>query len=176
MNAQTDTTSEVARVLEFGRVWAEATVAYHRAVEEAFRPLLEMAGADESEDAQIAAPVPAGEARADSAGRGASGGLGERLRALVAGPHPDVLLVLTAQAEYIGIVEQVEQMEDDLRFTAARANSSEASYQQLMLERERVRAQLAPMTKSSDEKTVRHGTALLHILDGRETNDDKENP
>jgi hypothetical protein len=31
---------------------------------------------------------------------------------------------------------------------------------------ERVRAQFVRMTKSSDEKTRNHGTALLHILDG----------
>lgn len=33
---------------------------------------------------------------------------------------------------------------------------------------ERVRAQLVRMTKSSDEKTQRHGNALLRILDGEE--------
>lgn len=34
---------------------------------------------------------------------------------------------------------------------------------------ERVRAQCVRMTKSSDEKTQRHGNALLHILDGEDT-------
>lgn len=64
------------------------------------------------------------------------------------------------------MADEADRLEDDLRFTADRANLSEGSYQQLMQDQERLRAQLVRMTRVSDEKTVRHGKALLRILDG----------
>lgn len=119
-------------------------------------------------EAQIATQEPAGAPGVDSAGRGASAGLGERLRALVAGPHPDMLIVRTAEEVWLAIVEQVDEVEAAYRVADAEIARLSEFHDHYRAQVERTRAQFVRMTKSSDEKTVRHGTALLHILDGKD--------
>lgn len=61
-----------------------------------------------TEEARIAAPVPA---VGPGSGSGDSRTLGDRLRALAAGPHPDVLLVKTSEGEWLSICAEADRMD-----------------------------------------------------------------
>jgi len=121
---------------------------------------------DDPEEAQIATQEPAGEPVARPEGVGTSGTLSGRLRALVTGADPKA----THEAVDVGALGRLAD-EADVLEAAYRVADTEIArlsgfHDHYRAQVERVRAQLVRMTKSSDEKTQRHGTALLHILDG----------
>lgn len=68
-------------------------------------------GAPEPEDAQIAACAPAEWPDSGSGDSRTGETLGGRLRALIAGPHPDVLVVKVSEAEVLAIIDEVERLE-----------------------------------------------------------------
>lgn len=120
-------------------------------------------GEHERWHAQIDACVPAGQPDGGSAGRGVSGGLGERLRALATGPHPDVLLVRTAEGEWLGIVAEVDRLEEKRARQAQTIGELQDVRERLTGQLERVRALFALSPDTGCRTTWTDGVECIEV-------------